>query len=79
MPPALTLRKRRPLFSLRFGWHRGSMYTIAVAALSLAMIAAFALVGGGAYLLVRRNERKQGVLMLLAAAVLFANVLIWTL
>ena len=55
------------------------MYTIAVAALSLAMIAAFALVGGGAWLLLRRKERKQGVLMLLAAAVLFANVLIWTL
>jgi high-affinity Fe2+/Pb2+ permease len=55
------------------------MYTIAVAALSLAMIAAFVLLGGGAWLLVRRGERKQGVLMLLAAAVLFANVLIWTL
>jgi hypothetical protein len=55
------------------------MYTIAVAALSLAMIAAFALAGGGAWLLLRRNERKQGMLMLLASAVLFANVLIWTL
>jgi high-affinity Fe2+/Pb2+ permease len=56
-----------------------AMYTIAVAALSLAMIAAFALTAGGAYLLIKRRERKQGVLMLLAAAVLFANVLIWTL
>jgi hypothetical protein len=55
------------------------MYTIAVAALSLAMIAAFALTGGGAWLLIKRNERKQGLLMLVAAAVLFANVLIWTL
>ena len=54
------------------------MYTIAVAALSLAMIAAFALVGGGAYLLIKRKERRQGLLMLLTAAVLFANVLIWT-
>ena len=54
------------------------MYTIAVAALSLAMIAAFVLAGGGTWLLIRRNERKHGVLMLLAAAVLFANVLIWT-
>lgn len=52
---------------------------IAVTALSLAVIAAFALTGGGAYLLVRRGERKQGTLMLLAAAILFANVLIWTL
>lgn len=55
------------------------MYTIAIAALSLAMIAAFALFGGGAWLLIKRKERKQGLLMLLAAAVLFANVLIWTL
>lgn len=55
------------------------MYTIAVAALSLAMIAAFALSVGGAYLLIKRRHGKQGVLMLVAAAVLFANVLIWTL
>ena len=55
------------------------MYTVAVTALSLAVIAAFALAGGGTYLLVWRRERKQGMLMLLAALVLFANVLIWTL
>ena len=55
------------------------MYSFAVTALSLAVIAAFALAGGGAYLLVRRRERRQGVLMLVAALVLFANVLIWTL
>jgi hypothetical protein len=54
------------------------MYTIAAAMLSIAMLAAFALAGGGAWLLIRRNERKQGVLMLLASAVLFGNVLIWT-
>lgn len=57
----------------------GTMYTIAVTALSLAVIASFALVGGGIYLLARRGARRQGVLMLVAAAVLFANVLIWTL
>jgi hypothetical protein len=56
-----------------------AMYTVAVTALSLAVIASFALAGGGAYLLVGRKERKQGLLMLAAAAVLFANVLIWTL
>ena len=56
-----------------------AMYTIAVTALSLAVIAAFALAGGGLYLLIKRGERKQGALMLVAAAVLFANVLIWTL
>lgn len=56
-----------------------AMYSIAVTALSLAVIAGFALIGGGVYLLIRRKERRQGVLMLVAAAVLFANVLIWTL
>jgi hypothetical protein len=57
----------------------GAMYTIAVTALSLAVIAAFALAGGGLYLLVKRRAPKQGALMLVAALVLFANVLIWTL
>jgi LPXTG-motif cell wall-anchored protein len=56
-----------------------AMYTVAVTALSLAVIASFALVGGGLYLLFKRKERKQGLLMLVAALVLFANVLIWTL
>ncbi len=55
------------------------MYTLAVTALSLAVIAAFALLGGGTWLLIKRKERKQGILMLLAAAVLFGNVLVWTL
>ena len=55
------------------------MQTIASAALSLGVIAAFALAGGGLYLLIGRRNRKQGLLMLVAAAVLFANVLIWTL
>jgi hypothetical protein len=55
-----------------------AMYMIAVTALSLAVIAAFALLGGGVWLLIKRKARKQGVLMLLAAAVLFGNVLTWT-
>jgi hypothetical protein len=55
------------------------MQTIASIALSLAVIAAFALLGGGLYLLIKLGNRKQGLLMLLAAAVLLANVLIWTL
>ncbi|HEX9965737.1 MAG TPA: LPXTG cell wall anchor domain-containing protein [Allosphingosinicella sp.] len=46
--------------------------------LSILVLAAFALVAGGAYLLIKRRERKQGVLMLIAAAVMFGNVLIWT-
>ncbi|HYD38029.1 MAG TPA: hypothetical protein VEA60_10470 [Allosphingosinicella sp.] len=55
------------------------MYAIAVTALSLAVIASFALIGGGLYLLVARRDRRRGTLMLAAALVLFANVLIWTL
>jgi high-affinity Fe2+/Pb2+ permease len=54
------------------------MQTTASAALSLAVIAAFALAGGGVYLLIGKRNRKQGLLMLIAAAVLFGNVLIWT-
>ena len=47
------------------------------ALLSIAVLAAFALAAGGTWLLVKRGERKQGVLMIVAALVLFANVLIW--
>ena len=54
------------------------MTGFAAALLSIAVLAAFALVAGAAHLLLRRKERKQGVLMLIAAAVLFCNVLIWT-
>jgi hypothetical protein len=47
--------------------------------MSIAVIAALALAGGGAWLLAKGRERKRGALMLLAALVTFANVLIWTL
>ncbi len=47
--------------------------------LSLAMLAVFALAGGSAYLFSKRKNRRQAVLMLVAAAVLLVNVLIWTL
>ena len=47
--------------------------------LSIAVLATFALVAGAAYLLFKGEERKQGILMLIAAAVLFGNVLVWTL
>jgi hypothetical protein len=46
--------------------------------LSILMIAAFALAAGGIHLLIRRDDRKKGILMLLAAAVMFGNVLVWT-
>jgi hypothetical protein len=47
------------------------------AALSIAMLAAFALVWGGAWLIAKRRDRKRGILMIVAAAVLIGNVLIW--
>ncbi len=47
------------------------------ALLSVCMVAVFALVLGGGWMLAKRAEKKQGVLMLIAAVVLLANVLIW--
>ena len=51
----------------------------ASAALSIAMLAAFLLLGVGAKLIVRRQDRQRGVLMVIAALVIVGNVLIWTL
>ena len=47
--------------------------------LSIAMIAAFALVAGGIVMIRRGRERTKGVLMVVAALVLVGNVLIATL
>lgn len=55
------------------------MLQIANFALSLAMLAVFALGAGGVWLIVRRKDRKRGILMLTAAAVVLVNVAIWTL
>jgi len=49
------------------------------ALLSVLMLAALALVAGGLYLIVTRRDRGKGALMLVAAAVLIANVLVWSL
>jgi uncharacterized membrane protein YozB (DUF420 family) len=46
--------------------------------LSIAMLASFGLIIGGV-VLIRRGETRKGVLMIVAAAVLVGNVLIWTL
>ncbi len=46
-------------------------------ALSIAMLAVFALMAGALYLLFGRRDRKRGGLMLLAALVIAANVAIW--
>ena len=55
------------------------MESLATTALSLAVLATAALAAGGVWLIVNRSNRRQGVLMLAAAAVLLANVLIWAL
>jgi len=47
------------------------------ALLSISMLAVFALVAGGGWMIAKRRNRKQGVLMLVAALVLLGNVLIW--
>jgi hypothetical protein len=46
-------------------------------ALSLAMIAAFALAIAGGRMVVRGQDRQRGLLMLGVALVLVVNVLIW--
>jgi high-affinity Fe2+/Pb2+ permease len=82
MPPKVKghgLRKvKAPAFLPPRAVQEGAMQTIASAALSLGVIAAFALIGGGLYLLIRQRNLKQGLLMLMAAAVLIGNVLVWT-
>lgn len=47
--------------------------------LSLLMLAGVFLSAGGIALIVRRRDRKRGLLMLAAALVMFGNVAIWTL
>ena len=48
------------------------------AAPAIAMLAAFACLFGGGYLIAKRRDRTKGVLMLVMAAVLVGNVAIWT-
>ncbi len=55
------------------------MTGFAAGAMALAMIAAFVLAAGGVKLALRPEDRKRGLLMIAAAAVLVGNVLIWTL
>ena len=45
---------------------------------TIAMLAVFALAGGGVWTIVKRREAKRGALMLVAGLVLLGNVLIWT-
>jgi hypothetical protein len=47
--------------------------------MALGVIASFLLAIGGAWLMLGAGTRSRGALMLVAAAVLMSNVLIWTL
>ncbi|WP_373928582.1 hypothetical protein QTN93_18365 [Sphingomonas aerolata] len=52
---------------------------IAAAAPAIAMLGMFACLIGGITLIVNNRDRRKGILMLVMAAVLLANVAIWTL
>ena len=54
------------------------MTGLAAILLSVTMIAAFLLAGGGIWLAATGRDRRKGVLMVVAALVLFGNVLVWT-
>ena len=47
--------------------------------MSLLMLAGFALAAGGIYTLTKRRDRKRGILMLIAALVMWGNVAVMTL
>lgn len=53
--------------------------TLTSTAFALAVIASFLLGFAGLRILTSRADRTRGVLMVTAAAVILANVLIWTL
>lgn len=52
---------------------------IAGAAPSIAMLGCFACLIGGGWMIAKGVDRRKGVLLLVMAAVLAANVAIWTL
>ena len=54
------------------------MQGIGSVAMTLAMIAAFLLVLGGAKLATDRQTRGKGILMIVAALIIVMNVMIWT-
>jgi high-affinity Fe2+/Pb2+ permease len=53
----------------------GNFSSVAMAG---AMVAAFLLLAGGVKLMLDRQTRGRGVLMIVAALVLVMNVMIWT-
>ena len=46
--------------------------------MAIAMVAAFALIVGETKLALQRQTRGRGILMIVAAAVIVMNVMIWT-
>ena len=54
------------------------MENYSAAAMAIAMVAAFLLIAGGVKLVLARQTRLRGVLMIVAALVLIMNVMIWT-
>jgi high-affinity Fe2+/Pb2+ permease len=56
----------------------GEMENYSSVMMAIAMIAAFLLVAGGVKLMLQRQTRVRGVLMMVAALVLITNVMIWT-
>lgn len=45
--------------------------------LSILMLAGIALIAGGIYLIIKKKDHKRGLLMIIAALVMFMNVAIW--
>jgi hypothetical protein len=54
------------------------MTNISSVALALGMIGAFLLTASGIKLTLNSQTRSRGILMIVAAAVIFMNVMIWT-
>lgn len=54
------------------------MQPISSTVMAIAMLAAFLLAAGGTKLVINRQTRGRGSLMIVAALVLVMNVMIWT-
>jgi high-affinity Fe2+/Pb2+ permease len=54
------------------------MHDFSSVAMAAAMVAAFLLLAGGVKLVLARQTRTRGVLMIVAALVIVTNVMIWT-
>ena len=55
-----------------------SLAPITAAAPSVAMLAVFACLIGGGWMIAKGIDRRKGVLLIVMAVVLLGNVLIWT-